>query len=220
MVSYIFLFGHRKQHGKDFSCDLLETELRKRGLQYIRTSFAKKLKKQCADRYNLDFERMETDIYKNSKPEHLNGLSVRDVLIKEGNFARSIWGESWTSSAYNEIFEDVNADVGLISDYRYPNEGIFFDNAFKNYQSKKPFLLHTKPTLVRILVNRENGVYTKDGADDQLPDSGLEYWDEVIHNNIEGGVWKENLRNQIDVILKKHIDYSEPKGMFPCRINS
>src|SRR4051812_4861238 len=103
MTQCIFLFGHRKQHGKDSCCDIMETLIRKKGLTHTRTYFAKKLKKHCADRYSLDFEKMELDQYKNSKPEHLNGLSVRDVLIKEGNFARGIWQDVWTSSAYSEI---------------------------------------------------------------------------------------------------------------------
>ena len=87
MTEIIFLLGHRAQRGKDRTADIIQNCLDRRGVSHTRTFFAKKLKKHCAERYSLDFERMELDEYKKSRPSHLGGLSVRDVLLKEGNFA-------------------------------------------------------------------------------------------------------------------------------------
>jgi hypothetical protein len=208
MTDIIFLFGHRKGRGKDYSCDLMEEGLRKRSKTYMRTFFAKKLKKHCAERYNLDFDKMDLEDYKNSKPEHLNGLTVRDVLLKEGNFARSIWSNVWVSAAYNEILDGCHK-VGLLSDYRFPNEYIAFPEIYKTWKEKWPHppYWHPErvPKLVKVHVERKSGKYVNDGADDQLPDD-REFWDEVINNDVEGPGWEENLHNQVENLLKKYID--------------
>ena len=51
---HIFLFGHRKQHGKDTCCDFAEEILNDKGIEYCRTFFAKSLKELTAKWYNLD----------------------------------------------------------------------------------------------------------------------------------------------------------------------
>lgn len=205
MKKVIFLFGHRAQFGKDSGCDIASKILFDNSVSYIRTSFAKKLKKQVAERYDLDFARMEKDDYKKSKPEHLNGLTVRDVLIKEGTLARQIWGDVWTSSAYNEILNS-NIPVGLISDLRYPNEFENFDKIYNRWSQKNNCDQSLKPLLIKVLVHRENGEFKSDGSDDQLPDVGGECWDETVLNNIEDGEWYKNLVDQIKPIVIENLE--------------
>ncbi len=203
MTKIIFLLGHRKQMGKDTSCDIIEKILNVNNISFTRTSFAKKLKKHCAERYDLDFDKMEFDEYKKSKPLHLNGMSVRDVLTKEGQFARSIWNNVWTSSTYREIL-DSGASIGIISDYRYPNEDECFESIFNSWQEKNKST-ENKPKLIKVLAHRERGSFNSDGADDQLPDLSS-FWDEVILNNIEDGSWHENIVNQVVPMVYRNLD--------------
>lgn len=64
LPEYVILFGHRQQHGKDTCCDFLEKYCDKKEISFFRTYFAKLLKKQVAERYNLDFDKMGDDSYK------------------------------------------------------------------------------------------------------------------------------------------------------------
>lgn len=208
MVKLIFLLGHRKQHGKDTTCDIAEKILERYGISFVRTSFARKLKKHCAERYDLDFEQMEFDAYKKSKPAHLNGLTVRDVLLKEGNFAREIWGNVWTSTTYREIF-DSEAEVGLISDFRYPNEYACFEETYKSWAAKNGACGEETPKLVKVLAYREKGVFNNDGSDDQLPDLD-KYWDEVILNNIESGDWYSHVEQQVTGMVIRNLNSTFP----------
>jgi hypothetical protein len=205
MTHAIFLLGHRRQHGKNFCGDVLEALLREKNISYITTSFAKKLKQHCAERYDLDFKQMEYDDYKKSKPKHLNGLSVRDVLIKEGNFARSIWENVWTYPAYQEIF-NAKKDFGLITDFRYNNEYFSFYKIYSEWAKKNPPI--TKETvIIPVLVHREKGVFNDDGADNNLPDlEGVHtIWKEVIYNNVEGNGWKEHIKTQVEEMLERNL---------------
>ena len=203
----IFLFGHRKQHGKDTCCDILEKILEYRNITYTRTYFAKKLKKHCSERYDLDFYSMDDEDYKKSKPAHLGGLTVRDVLIKEGTLARSIWQDVWSSATYKEIL-DENRDIGIISDFRYPNEYKSFYKIFNRFEDNCG-VKRKNPIIIKVLVNRPKGKYVSDGADDQLPDlykEGEEFvWDWVINNNIEDANWYNNLESQIESLVINHI---------------
>lgn len=244
-TKHILLLGHRQQHGKDSCCDILEEIFREKGITYCRTFFAELLKKQVADRYDLDALKMEDDEYKKWCPpwiepkevtvftdmieesyeevvsgnssghvtykgkkckiiglsSGLEGLfidiieqrSVRDILIEEGCKARSIWKNAWANSAYMKIVKS-NAEIGIISDYRFPNE----------YRCYKECLGEdTQIRLHRILVNRPSGVYKNDGADGELPDTeDPSAWDYIIHNDIEGNGWKKHLTNQIVNIIE------------------
>lgn len=204
MTKVIFLFGHRQQFGKDSACDIASKILTKTSVSFIRTSFAKKLKKQVAERYDLNAAAMEMDEYKKSKPVHLGGLTVRDVLIKEGTLARQIWSDVWTSSAYTDILIS-NADVGLISDLRYPGECENFNIIYDRWQIKNGIGKSHKPLLIKVLVHREKGTFKSDGSDDQLPDLGGKEWDETILNNVEGGDWYKNLENQVNPIIIRNL---------------
>lgn len=204
MVKLVFLIGHRKQMGKDTTCDLAEAFLNENDISFIRTSFAAKLKKHCAERYDLDVGQMEFDEYKKSKPSHLNGLSVRDVLIAEGNFARKIWDNVWTFSAWNDIFNSTD-EVALVSDFRYPNEYECIQGEYKLWASKNSNVVRSCPKIVKVLVHREKGSFNNDGSDDQLPDLDANYWDEVILNNIEGLDWRDNMKKQVHAMIQKNL---------------
>lgn len=198
-VSHIFLFGHRKQHGKDTSVDIVKNILKKRNISFCDAYFAKMLKKHVAERYGLDFNKMNDDEYKKSKPKHLNGASVRDVLIKEGCTARSIWQNTWAFPVYNELLES-NANIGLISDFRYPNEFDCFEECFDIYESNNSVNIE-KPKLTKVLIHKPSGKFNNDGADDQLPDIDP-YWDFIILNDDTTPNWKLNLQKQLENMIK------------------
>ena len=204
MVKIIFLIGHRKQHSKDSCCDIIEKQLNDINISFFRTSFAAKLKKHCAERYDLNAKQMEFDDYKKSKPLHLNGLSVRDVLIQEGTFSRKIWNNVWTSTAYRDIFNS-GATVGLISDFRYPNEYSCFEETFRSWAMSTDFPNAVTPTIIRVLAHRENGVFISDGSDDQLPDLSP-YWDEIVLNNIEGRNWYQHIGAQVLPMVTRNLN--------------
>jgi hypothetical protein len=208
----ILLFGHRKRSGKDEICALMDDYYGPRG---YKTRFAKLLKKQVAERYNLDYSKMDDGSYKNWKPPHLSPypvwvkilgipvfkrykqLTVRDLLIEEGTtWARKIWNDCWSSATYKEII-DSKCEIGYIADYRFPNEYASYRKLINTSGISSP------PKILRILVHRPLGIFECDGADDQLPDNDGESWDHVIYNDIEGGAWKEHLRTQLFNILEK-----------------
>lgn len=211
-MRYIFLFGHRQQHGKDTCCNMLETILANKNITFKRTFFAKLLKKQVAERYNLSFEKMELNEYKLSCPSHLRQKqvrvgeelksvprTVRDVLIEEGCKGRDIWENTWANSVYRELLES-GADIGFVSDYRYPNEFNCFDSSFNSIQELigKPI---NKPKVYRVLVHRPDGVFKNDGADGELPDLDPSSWEYTILNT-PGENWKSNLELQLLEMLK------------------
>lgn len=197
-MSVILLFGHRQFSGKDTCCDFLESFLTKRGISYYRNSFAKRLKQQVAERYNLSFELMENTEYKKSKPDHLGGRTVREVLIQEGNFARSIWTPTWAWATYEPIFK-ANHPISFISDFRFPNEYDDYDKLYNLYEDTTPEP-NEKPKIVRVHVFRPNGIFNNDGADGELPDD-FEYWDYNIVNE-ERPDWKQYLMNNLRDILE------------------
>lgn len=158
------------------------------------------LKKQVADKYNLDFSKMDDNEYKLSKPKHLNGLTVRDVLIKEGCSARSIWEDVWANSVYQEILNS-GKKIGIVSDYRFPNEYGCFDRSF-DFWSSLSTSNNEKPKIIRILVHRPNGIFKNDGADGELPDiESPESWDYIVINNDIPG-WKNVLQENVLAIMQ------------------
>jgi hypothetical protein len=72
LPKYIFLFGHRQQHGKDTCCEMAYEMLSHANKSTKKTYFAKLLKQQVAERYGLDFDRMGDDDYKQWCPPHVN----------------------------------------------------------------------------------------------------------------------------------------------------
>jgi hypothetical protein len=203
MLSHIFLFGHRQQHGKDTSCNILQELFKEKNIPFCRTYFAKLLKAQVATKYNLDFLQMESNDYKMTRPPHLNGLSVRDVLIKEGCASRAIWGDVWANSVYQEILNS-DAKIGFVSDYRYPNEYSSFDRSFDYWSGvQTKHNSPVKPKILRVLVHRPDGIFKNDGADGELPDiEAPEAWDYIIVNDSKGN-WLAELRNKVTDIMEK-----------------
>ena len=219
MPEHIFLFGHRKQHGKDTCCDFAEEILADLGVGYCRTFFAKKLKEMAADEYNLDLSLMEDNDYKCSSPAHLNGKTVRDILIEIGNRERSKDKDCWVRYAFKDIFESKQP-IGLISDFRFPNEAAAIPSVatdlFSHICDKAP---HTPMSMTaiqvhKVLVHRPDGVFVSDGADDQLPDlqepideddNSPGYWDHVIINDDTSDRWKESLKSKVAELLNDHV---------------
>jgi hypothetical protein len=130
--------------------------------------------------------------------------TVRDILIEEGRFARSIWGDTWAWHVYNEIYSS-GCEIGIVSDFRYPNEAdpveklynLFLEKNNKKYQSCIP----SKPKIIKIQVYRPDGVFKNDGADAELPDD-FDFYDYNIMNEPTPD-WRNNLKRQIRDILDK-----------------
>jgi hypothetical protein len=213
-MKYIFLFGHRQQHGKDTCCDILATKLLERQITFKRSFFAKLLKKQVAERYNLNYDLMETDDYKQWCPPHINkkcvtladgtikdvSRTVRDILIEEGCKGRELWGNTWANSAYMEILRS-KTEIGIISDYRYENEYKSFITSFDAFEQENKEI--ERPIPIRVLVHRPKGMFKNDGADNELPDIDPVAWDYTIVNE-EAKNWKENLEAQVNSMLLKY----------------
>lgn len=197
LPTHILLLGHRAAHGKDVCCDILETIFQSGRITYTRQSFADKLKRIVADKYGLDYARMGDQAYKDTKPDHLNGMTVREVLIHEGNQSRSVWLPVWAWATYKNIFES-GTKVGIVSDFRFPNEYDDFESLFEKYVTDNS-IEASPPKIVKILVDRPSQPYNDDGADGELPDV-CDYWDFVVKNE-ETRYWKENLETQLYNII-------------------
>jgi hypothetical protein len=198
MLSHIFLFGHRKQHGKDTVGNILEQILTKNSICFYRSYFAKRLKQHCAEKYNLDFSKMESNEYKNWCPPWINlkpdgnKRTVRDILIEEGNRTREIWEDCWINYFYKEIFNS-NTNIAFSTDFRFPVE-------YKN--ASKYFTKNASPKIIKVLVHKTDGIIAQDGADNCLPDNDGVFWDHVIINKPIKN-WTTNLKTQLEKILKK-----------------
>jgi hypothetical protein len=130
--------------------------------------------------------------------------TVRDILIEEGRFARSIWGDTWAWQVYKEIF-DSGMEIGIVSDYRYPNEsdpdGKLFDLFVQNKRAEDPTWKFVKPKIIKIQVYRKDGIFANDGADAELPDD-FSFYDYNIMNETRAD-WRDNLKSQLLDILSK-----------------
>ena len=196
LPKHILAFGHRKQHGKDTCCDFLEEYFTENGISYTRTAFAKSLKEQTAEKYNLDVSLMESEYYKNSSPKNLKGKTVRQVLIEYGLAERAKEPLVFCRAAYTECFES-GSDFCFMSDFRFPNEGETCDEILEGYLKERNITDQTQvPQVHKILVHRPDGRFVSDGADDQLPDVS-DYWDYVIMNDDKTDNWKETLRSKL-----------------------
>jgi hypothetical protein len=203
----IVLFGHRQEHGKDTCGKLLKNYLNSINISNSRHSFAKLLKKQVAERYNLDADKMDDAEYKKqlvpwASPNPDGSVrTVRDLLLLEGCHGRSLWEDTWAWSAYEESLKSGN-EVCYLTDYRFPNEKESFDRLFELYVStnlNNKLENAIKPVIVSIQVYRESGVFKNDGADAELPDD-FEKWDYNIINK-DTSDWLELLDFQVKEIF-------------------
>lgn len=126
--------------------------------------------------------------------------TVRDILIEEGRFARAIWGDTWAWRVYDEIYSS-GCDIGIVSDFRYPNEADPDEKLYNLFIEKHPHCVSVKPKIIKIQVYRPDGVFKNDGADAELPDN-FDFYDYNIMNEPVTD-WKNNLKNQIQDILNK-----------------
>lgn len=85
MPKNIILFGHRSLHGKDECCNVLEEICDEKGYTRTRTYFAKLLKRQTAERYNLDPDRMNDQDYKSWCPPW---VSPRKTIVDYTDLAQ------------------------------------------------------------------------------------------------------------------------------------
>ncbi len=202
-MNYIFLFGHRQNCGKNLCCEILSDILSENNIKGYQSSFAKNLKLQASEKYRLEYKKMDDQSYKLSKPPHLNGKTVRDVLIHEGNTARQIWLHTWSWYCFKEILS-TNAHVSFISDFRFPNE---YDSFNELYDMHCEAMIQmgvgvvSKPKLIKVQVVRPSQPLNNDGADGELPDD-FDFWDYNILNE-EVPNFKQNLRSQLISILEK-----------------
>lgn len=204
----ILLVGHRAQHGKNEVCDIISSYLKEKHISCHQTYFAKLLKKQVAEKYGLDFHKMEDNEYKKWCPPWIepirvieNGIekqiprSIRQILIEEGCKTRSIWGATWAFAVYKELLMS-DCEVGIVSDFRFPNE---FDSAKECFDIMG---INKIPPIKKILVHRPMGTFNDDGADNELPDIS-DYWDHIIWNDKENEDWFLNLKSNTHKTLDK-----------------
>lgn len=117
--------GYKKGRGKDSSCNLLKDWLSevKPHLKVRKVGFADKLKDiayqlygwaglQPGEYYESHYEQKEVVL-------PLIGMSSRDIWIGVGNKLREVYADTWIAYALH----GVKADVVLIKDLGYPNEG-------------------------------------------------------------------------------------------------
>jgi hypothetical protein len=184
----IVLLGHRKHNGKDICSAMIKEIL---GEDVIEAKFSRMVKKLCAIKYDLEFKRMDDSGYKESKPLHLGGRTVRQVLIEESVDTRKIWKRAWAYHTYKQIFKCKEfANYAVVSDFRYPVEFDEFGAVCE--------LLGENPNdhqLIRVLVDREGYLKDDDGADEHLSDDPAD-WDFHLVNR-DGENWKENLYGEV-----------------------
>ncbi len=193
----IFLFGFRAGNGKDSMCDKMEQVVDLSNKEHFpesiikRTFFAKKLKQNAADLYNLDYDKFESQDYKNSFPPHLNGKSVRDILVEYGMKCREISENVWVNVVAEEL-KNSNKEIGIISDYRFPNEYLHLKKSFSD-----------DVKLVRVLVTRP-AIPNADNVADNMLSEDPEGWDEIFVNE-ETSDWKKNMLVFAKGLIEKYV---------------
>ena len=123
----IIAFGYSKRAGKDSCAKFLDSFLRveRPGLKIRKVSFASKLKDICWQLYGWAGLQpgvfYETEAGEKIKEVVLPrlGKSPRTVWIEVGNKMREVYPETWLDFA----LLGTTADVLLITDLRFPNEG-------------------------------------------------------------------------------------------------
>ena len=129
-----------------------------------------------------------------------NARSVRDILIEEGCKGRDIWENVWCWAAYKEIFKS-EADVGIISDFRFPNEKDSFGKLQDFFIESNNLPKDIERGVCKtIQIYRPEGVFKNDGADAELPDD-FEYWDYNIVNE-ESPDYENILKSEMEIIMK------------------
>lgn len=126
-MTKIVAFGYSKRAGKDTSAKFLDSFLRveRPGLKVKKVSFAGKLKDISWQLYGWAGLQpgifYETEAGAKIKEVVLPkiGMSPRDVWIRVGNKMREVFSSTWLEYA----LLGGDADVKIITDLRFPNEG-------------------------------------------------------------------------------------------------
>jgi hypothetical protein len=128
--------------------------------------------------------------------------TVRDILIEEGCKGREIWMDTWAWAAFSEIFSS-GAEVGFISDFRFPNEFDSTESLFDLYCERNNLSVKTedRPQFIKVQVYRENGIFKNDGADAEIPDD-FGYWHyNIVNKDVEN--WYNNLEEEVSNVFHK-----------------
>jgi len=120
--------GYKKGRGKDSSCNLLKDWLSetKPDLKVRKIGFADKLKDIAYQLYSWaglqpgEFYESDTGYKLKEVVLPLMCMSPRDIWIGVGNRLRDVYQDTWIAYA---LYGVKNADVVLIKDLGYPNEG-------------------------------------------------------------------------------------------------
>jgi hypothetical protein len=224
MSDIVFLFGHRQQHGKNTAVAILEKHLKQISVEYVSTYFAKKLKMVCADKYGLDFSRMEDNEYKSSCPSWISpktfywdttnerevphwvfmdpGRLTVEQRTKPRTVRDVLLDESLASKALwediwsHEVYKEIGESGKSI--------GIVSDLRYPHEitYASGPHMnpAHVPKKLVKILVHRPRGIFKTDGADNLLPDIDEKFWDHVIIND-ESDNWFQCMERQLFTIM-------------------
>lgn len=123
----IVAFGYSKRAGKDTSAKFLDSYLRvaRPGLKVKKVSFASKLKDVSFQLYGWAGLQpgvfYETEAGEKVKEVVLPklGKSPRQIWIEVGNKMREVFPDTWLDNA----LLGATADVLIITDLRFPNEG-------------------------------------------------------------------------------------------------
>lgn len=184
-MTQIIAFGYKKGSGKDTCGKFLNTFLKLEApdLKIKQISFASKLKDISYQLYG--WGGLKRGIYyethRNMKEIMLPQLklSPRDIWIQLGNKMREIYENSWIDYALHSI----KADILIVSDLRFPNEG--------------EAILENDGIVVKI--NRPNIPQGTDPAEIMLDSWADHQWNHIIENN--GTL--QDLNNEIEKIAKK-----------------
>lgn len=174
----IIAFGHKSRVGKDTSAKFLETELRLQGIRTKKLSFAAKLKEVCHTLFAWDGLR-EAAFYEqdeNAKLRYVK-LPTTDLTPVEiwqgvGNKLREVYSDIWIDNA---LRTPQIADLLIITDLRFPNEGI---------------KIHSLGGKCVKVVNDNAPII--DGETDKKLD-GWPDWDDVINNSFDLGMLQSNI---------------------------
>jgi hypothetical protein len=110
----IFMISGYMQSGKDLiGAYLIES------FNFERFAFADSLKDEVASIYDINRDLMDTGFGKEQKTKY-NG-TVREILIRHGNYRRSIDSYYWSNKTLEQIKKSKSNNF-VVTDFRFPDE--------------------------------------------------------------------------------------------------
>lgn len=134
----VIAFGHESRVGKDTAAKFLVTFLRHntKGLNIIKTSLAAPMKAMALGLY-AQYGLMSLEFYEKEENAHLRYVKLPvinktpvEIWIEYGMAVRGIYEDSWVDYL---CYNNRNADILVISDLRFPNEGDRFIDAYNGW---------------------------------------------------------------------------------------